>query len=561
MKFSKLPFKTSKTAAESAKLKSHQFLIQAGFIRESTAGRYFFLPLGMRVRDKIVKIIETEMDAAGALKLITPVLHPLQLWEETNRASEASFELMKIDDRRGASFALGGTAEEMMVDLVRKFQLSYRDLPFNIYQFSQKFRDELRARGGLLRVREFLMKDAYSFHADEKCFQKEYEKMWKTYEKIFTKLNLKTTVVESDGGYIGGDYCHEFVVEDRSGESKFFATSSYAAHEDVAKFDLNFPNADEEILKMEIVPQPEWVQKMPDNEKFWKQPRWRFLKNVVFKNRVTGEIIVATIRGDLEVNKTKLENLLKMNQMLVDADDSDLQKIGTKTGFVNSWGLKNCRFVADESLKTVKNFIGGQKTETTDAKNVNYGRDFSHEICGDIAFAAAGFEFQNEKLVEKKGIEVGNIFQLGFHYSSKMRANFVGRDGGEKPFYMGCYGIGVGRTLATIAEKFCDEKGLVWPKNIAPFQIHLISLNENDAAEKIYEKLKSENFEVFFDDRDARAGEKFADADLIGIPARVLISKKTLEKNSVEIKLRNSDEIEFCEIENLAEKLREILGV
>ena len=254
MRTSKLFGKTVKEVSNDVKLASHKLLYQGGFIRESTAGRYYFLPLGMRVQDKIVKVIETEMDRAGAQKMMTPVLHPLELWEETNRTNSVGFELMTIADRRGAQFALGGTAEEMMVDVVRKFNVSYKDLPFNIYQFSQKFRDEMRARGGLLRVREFLMKDAYSFHATEDDFKREYESMWQTYSRIFSLLGLEAIPIEADNGYIGGEYCHEFVVVSDVGESRFLMTEdrSYAAHEEVAVFKRERMNPDEVELPMVV---------------------------------------------------------------------------------------------------------------------------------------------------------------------------------------------------------------------------------------------------------------------------------------------------------------------
>ncbi|MDZ7587598.1 MAG: aminoacyl--tRNA ligase-related protein, partial [Patescibacteria group bacterium] len=310
MRYSKLFGKTSREAPRGYKLKSHQLLYQAGMVRESTAGRHYFLPLGMRVHDKIMKIIEEEMDQAGAQKMITPVLHPLELWQETNRTASTGFELMKVKDRRGAQFALGGTAEEMFVELVRRFKLSYKDLPFNVYQFSTKFRDELRARGGLLRVREFTMKDAYSFDKDEAGFKKEYEKMAKTYTRIFERMGLKTVRVEADNGYIGGEYCHEFVVESPIGESHYFTAGDYCAHEEVACFKREALNQKEPVKTFKIIKQPKWVQTMEDNIKHYGEPLWRYLKNVVYKNRVTGELWIANIRGDLEVNPVKLGHVV-----------------------------------------------------------------------------------------------------------------------------------------------------------------------------------------------------------------------------------------------------------
>ena len=347
MRYSKMFGKTVRNAPRGHKLISHQLLHQGGFVRESTAGRHYFLPLGIRVRDKIAKIIEEEMDKAGAQKMITPVLHPLELWQETNRTKTTGFELMKVKDRRGASFALGGTAEEMFVEIVRQFKLSYKDLPFNVYQFSTKFRDELRARGGLLRVREFIMKDAYSFHVDEKDFDKEYANMASTYTKIFKRMELKTTKVAADNGYIGGDYCHEFVVDCQAGESKYFVAGELAKHEDVASFKHTKMNPEEKVKEFKIIEQPKWVKTMQDNVKYYKKPLWRYLKNVVYKNQNTGKVIIAVIRGDLDVNKIKLEQALNLVGQLVEAEDKDLKKIGTKPGYVHCWGHEKARYFGD----------------------------------------------------------------------------------------------------------------------------------------------------------------------------------------------------------------------
>jgi len=548
-KYSKLFGKTLREAPKDATLVSHKLLVQAGFIRESSAGRYFFLPLGMRVRDKIVKIIEEEMNNAGAQKMLSPTLHPIELWKETNRTNTTGFELMKIKDRRGAEFALGGTAEEMFVDIVRKFRLTYKDLPLNIYQFSDKFRDELRARGGLLRVREFLMKDAYSFDRNEEEFKKVYKNMWEAYYSIFKKIGLESKAVLADNGYIGGEYCHEFIVDCDAGESCYLQSKdgSYIAHKDVAKFMREEVNPDEEIKAMETVEQPEWVKTMKDNEKHYKLPSSRFLKNVVYKNRVTGEIIISVIRGDLEINKTKLEHVLDAVEQLQEASDEDLESIGTKSGYVHSWGHEKARYIGDLSLKTVKNFIGGQKEDKTDTINVNYGRDFKCEILADIALAKEGYKSESGQiLLEKKGVEVGNIFQLGYHYSTKMKdATFIDEDNQSKPYYMGCYGIGIGRTLATVVELHNDEKGIIWPQSIAPYDFHLITLgnNENELALDLISKLEASGKEVLWDDRtDASMGEKLADADLIGIPNRIILTKRSLEGGGVEIKKRNETE-------------------
>lgn len=549
MRYSKLFGKTVKKPPAEATTVSHKLLYQAGYIRESTAGRYFMLPLGQRVQQKIIAVIKEQMDASGAQEMLSPILHPLELWKETNRTKTTGFELTTVKDRRGAEFALGGTAEEMFVEVMRRFQISYRDLPCNIYQFSNKFRDELRARGGLLRMREFIMKDAYSFHRNEADFKREYQNMWDTYKRIFNRLGLNTIVVESDNGYIGGEYCHEFVVESPVGETKYlYDDSGYAAHEDIAKFEREPINPDEEEKPLQMVEQPEWVKSMQDNVKYYKLPKSRFLKNVVYKNRVNGEIIIAVIRGDLEVNKVKLEHVVDAVGQLQEASEKDLQKLGTRTGYVHSWGHKGARYIGDLSLTTVKNFIGGQKEKNTDSINVNYGRDFKCEKLADIALAKEGYlSPAGKKLKAGRGIEVGNIFQLGYHYSTRMKnAVFVDKDGKEKPYYMGCYGIGIGRTMAAIVEIHHDKKGIVWPDIVAPYQVHLLGLDLQNKevkqhAEKVYQELLSKNIEVLYDDRvEVSAGVKFADADLIGIPWRAVVSKKTA--GQIEIKKRDTNQ-------------------
>ncbi|OIP94965.1 proline--tRNA ligase, partial [Candidatus Wirthbacteria bacterium CG2_30_54_11] len=375
MRYSTFFPKTLRQPPKDANAVSYQLLYQAGYVRESTAGRHYFLPLGIRVHNKIEAIVREEMNHAGAQEMTVPFLHPLELWKETNRTSSAGFELMKVKDRRGAEFALGGTAEEMFVDVVRSMNLSYRDLPMNLYQFSSKFRDEMRARGGLLRVREFMMKDAYSFDVDETEFKKEYENMSNTYTRIFNRLGLPTMIVEADNGYIGGEYCHEFVVEGESGESRFLMTEdgSYVAHEDVALFDHQMMNPDEELQDLAIVDQPKWVCTMEHNIKHYGEPPWRYLKNVVYRT-IEGDIVIASTRGDMQINKAKLEHVLGLVGQLEDAEPEDLEAIGTQTGYVHSWGHefvkprrakisdRDCRviYVADNALKYVRNFIGGQ---------------------------------------------------------------------------------------------------------------------------------------------------------------------------------------------------------
>lgn len=557
MKQSQLFAKTTKTIPNGIKAISHKLLYQAGFIRESVAGRYYFLPLGIRVRDKIIKVIEEEMNKAGAIKISTPVLHPIELWKETKRADSVGFELMKVKDRSGKEFVLGGTAEEMIVDLVRKFGVSYKDLPFNIYQFSQKFRDELRARGGLLRLREFLMKDAYSFHRDEKDFKKEYQNMRDTYTEIFNRLGLKTVVVESDNGYIGGEYCHEFIVESEVGESRFLISQDgkYAAHEDVAKFRKEKKNLDEKEKKIKEV-EAKRGRTMGDGVNLHKLPLWQQIKDVMFVDD-KGRFILAIIRGDFDVNEVKLKNLVQAND-LRRASDEEIRGLGIEPGFISPVGIsKKVVLAADDSLRTIKNAYGGANKKNRDLLNINIGRDYKPKIEGDIAMARDGFlSEQGSKLKEGRGIEVGNIFQLGEHYSKKMNATFTVQDGKEKFYYMGCYGIGIDRTMAAVVEKYNDNKGIIWPEQVAPFQIHLIQIEgrakTKKMAEKIYQDLEGQGIGILYDDREDKSpGEKFADADLIGIPLRIVISERTLRSNSIEIKYRDKKEVKLVKTKDL----------
>ncbi len=560
MRYSKLLGKTSRQAPKEARLISYQLLYRGGFIRQSTAGEYYFLPLGWRVHRKIEAVIREEMEKAGAQEMMVPILHPLSLWQETGRAKEASFELMRVKTRSGTEYALGGTAEEMFVDLVRKLKLSYKDLPFNVYQFSSKFRDELRFRGGLLRVREFFMKDAYSFDENEAGFKKQYQQMADTYQRIFSRLGLKETMmVEADSGYIGGDYCHEFVYPSSSGEDVVFACDhcQYRANLEKARAALEPKNPKEKIKEFRIGKQPEWVCTMKDNVRHYGEPLWRYLKNVVYVDE-KGRIIIASIRGDQEVNETKLKKAVGA-EILRPATEKDLEKIGTRSGWVHSWGHKGAFYIGDEGLKMVKNFIGGYKEKNSDAFNVNYGRDFSYPLA-DIANAKEGDlcpACQRGRLKKIRGIEIGHIFQLGYHYTKKMKgAVFIDRQGKEKPFYMGCYGIGLGRLMATVVEAFHDKKGIIWPKEVAPFNVHLITLKGKEKeGEKIYRQFKKEKIDVLWDDReDVSAGEKFADADLIGVPVRLVVSRKT--GNKIEWKERSREEITLLQYNEVIRKLK-----
>jgi prolyl-tRNA synthetase len=568
MRLSQAFGKTSKTEGTDYTIPSHRLLVQAGFIRESTAGRYYLLPLGLKVHAKIEGIIRRHMDANGAQEVLMPVLHPLELWKETNRTSTTGFELMQVKDRREAEFALGGTAEEMAVDLVRKFNLSYKDLPFNIYQFSMKFRDELRARGGLLRVREFVMKDAYSFGTEEQ-FKQTYADMGAAYEAIFREVGLEVDRVAADNGYIGGEYCHEYVAASEVGESRYFIDekTGYAAHEDVATVAIEPKNTDEKLKPMEEV-EAKRGHTMEDGVKLHGLPLWQQIKDVVFVDEASDRYILAIIRGDFDVNETKLMQVAKAYNMRPATGEEVRQDLGSEPGFISPVGMvkkgkvsgRPVVIVADASLRTVHNMYGGTNKLNRDLLNINIDRDYQPDMEGDIALAQPGMvSMEGGALVEKRGIEVGNIFQLGYHYTNLMSgAEYTDAKGMRQKYYMGCYGIGVGRTMAAIVETHHDDKGMIWPASVAPAQVHVVRLGADEevvkAADDLYAQLMKQGTDVLYDDRDLPAGAKFADADLIGVPVRLTVSKRTLEQESVEMKRRDEAEAHLVKL-NEAVKL------
>ncbi len=544
IQLSKFPFKTLKNIPTDIKIKSHQLLFQAWFIRESAAWRYYYLPFWLKVRDKITQVIEKEMNKTWALKILAPVLHPLELWKETNRTESVGFELMIVKDRNKAEFALWWTAEEMMIDLVRKFTISYKDLPFNIYQFSQKFRDEMRARWWLLRLREFLMKDAYSFHTDEEDFKIEYKKMWDTYINIFKILWLDALPVDADNWYIGGDYCHEFVVVSDTWESRFLSTKDgkYNTHEDIAKFNKQTYNVNEDLKELKEINATRG-KTMEDWVNFHNLPLWQQIKDVLFVNE-KWKFILAIIRWDLDVNETKLAKISQSNDLRL-VTDEEVKLLWTEPWFISPVNInKDVIIVADDSLRTIKNAYGWANKKNTDLLNINIDRDYKPHIEWDIAMAKDWhLTLDNEIFYESKWIEVWNIFQLGYHYSKKMNFNFVDKDWKNKLIYMGCYGIWIDRTMAAIVEKYNDENGIIWPENIAPFShyiiVHWDYLKE---ALKLAETFEKEWKEVIIDDREIWFGQKAWDADLIWIPYRIIVSEKSMKENSYELKWRKEKE-------------------
>lgn len=568
MKVSQLFGHTVKTTPTDLSAVSHKLLYQAGYIRDISAGRYAFLPLGIRVHQAVEALIELEMTKLGSQKVLTPTLHPIELWQATNRDKAFGAEMLIVNDHHGAQFAIGATAEGMMVELVKKFNPSYRDLPIRIHQFSQKFRDEKRPRGGLLRLREFIMKDAYSFDVSEEKAIETYWEFFHAYERIFAQVGLEAIPVEADSGAIGGDFNHEFIVPADVGESAAFRCNKcdYCAHEDRAEFVRDLVNQNEEIKPLEQIEQPAWVKTMDDNVKHYQLPANRFLKNVVYVDG-HGRIIIVALRGDLSANPAKIKKLLKIDE-LHDATEQDLAKINTQSGYVHSWGHAGAIYVGDTSLKTVRNFIGGQKEDATDTINVNYERDFTCDYTGDVALAHQAVQCPkcDGQLETFRGIEVAHTFKLDRFYSAPMHGNFINNNGSEQPFWMGSYGIGIGRMIATLVEDNHDEKGIVWPISVAPYQVYLISLGQSEAvqarAAALYDQMLTSGIAVLWDDRDTvSAGEKFADADLLGIPVRVVISDKTEAKGQLETKSRSSSEIVMVDYEQIIDQTRQLLSI
>ena len=563
MRYSKFFGKTQKTAPAEARVASHRLLVQAGFIRQISSGRWALLPFGMRVWEKIYQIIDQEMKKIGAQKMVTPTLHPLEIWQASNRDKAFGEEMMVIEDHYGRRFALGATAEGIMLEIIKTMSPSYRDLPIVVYQFSQKFRDDKRPRGGLLRVREFMMKDAYSFAADEKQSRRIYKQFYDAYRRIAKRLDLQVEPVLADSGAIGGSLSHEFMVETPIGDQKYFVCDhcGYAANIEKAEFEREPINLDEPVRLLKKIKQPTWVCTMEDNLKYYGKPLWRYLKNVVYRDE-KGRIIIASIRGDQQINEAKLRRAAGA-QSLSPATAKDLAKIGAKPGWVHSWGHKGVTYIGDYGLKMVHNFIGGQKTKTTDTKNVNYGRDFQYDLLADIVDTHDGAlcsQCRQGRLRLKTGIEWGHVFKIDHFYSRAQKGTFINRNDKEELLWMGSYGIGLERCLATIVETHHDRQGIIWPASVAPFLVHLVGLDLQEKAvakraEKVYQRLQEAGLEVFFDDRPGvSAGNKLADADLIGIPWRLVVSKRNGTK--VEIKPRHKAKASLETVDSFLKQIK-----
>lgn len=558
MRYSEMFLPTVREVPSDAETVSHQLMVRAGMIRKLTSGIYSYLPIGFKVIKNLERIIREEMDRAGAQELFLPAVQPAELWQESGRWDMYGKELLRFKDRHNRECCLGPTHEEVITDLVRNEIKTYRQLPKNLYQIQTKFRDEIRPRFGVMRCREFSMKDAYSFDADEAGVDESYRKMYAAYSRIFSRCGLKFRAVEAQSGNIGGSFSHEFMVLADTGEDAVISCSncSYAAN--IEKAEVARPEKKEtdksKMPPLEEVHTPD-VRTIEEVSAFLNVTPKDIVKTLIF-NTEKGPVAVL-IRGDEEVNEAKLNGYLGTDLLELATDDIVYEVTKAPKGFAGAIGIK-ARIVADYSLMNMTNFVMGANREDYHVKNVNIGRDFQVKEFADVRIIKETDPCPRcgHKLDFARGIEVGHVFKLGTKYSKQMHATYLDKSGQEKLMYMGCYGIGVGRTAAATIEQSHDDKGIIWPMTLAPYQVIITPVNVNEealsrTAEVIYGSLKDQGIEVILDDRDERAGVKFNDADLIGIPIRVTVGPKRLAEKCVEVKLRKSDQVKVVSLEEI----------
>ena len=553
MKTSQFFISTLKEAPQDAELKSHQLMVRAGYVKRLSSGLYTWMPIGLRVLRKIENIIRDEMNASGAVELLMPAIQPAELWQETGRWQQFGPQMLKINDRHENEFCFGPTHEEVITDIARKELNSYKQLPINFYQIQTKFRDEIRPRFGVMRAREFLMKDAYSFHANENCLQKMYELMFETYNRIFSRIGLQFRSVAADSGAIGGDASHEFHVLADSGEDviAYSDQSEYAAN--IEKASTVFKKASKENnVPTEKVHTPE-ITTIEALQEFFKIDTQSILKAVVFNH--DDELVICFVPGNREINLVKLEKVIGSNRFRV-AKDEELKKHGLIPGFIGPEGNDHIRKLFDYSIIEMENMVCGANEEHYHFTNFQLSNtekfvDITNVVEGDVSPDESG------KLKFCRGIEVGHIFQLGKKYSESMQASILNEEGKSQTMMMGCYGIGVSRIVAAAIEQNNDENGMIMPKSIAPFELIIVPIgyHKNDNvrthANKIYDDLLENGVDVMLDDRDARPGIMFAESDLIGIPNRIVIGEKSLNENKVEFKSRSEPDSEMINIPDL----------
>jgi len=572
MLLSKYLLPTLKEIPREVELPSHQLMIRSGIMRQLASGIYEWLPLGLRVLHKVENIIREEMDSIGAQEISLPAMQPRELWEESGRWDFYGKELIRLKDRNRRDFCLGPTHEEVITDLVRREVRSYKELPLLLYQFQIKFRDEIRPRFGVIRAREFYMKDAYSFDATDKNAETSYNNVFEAYSRIFQRCGLKFQSVEAQTGAIGGAFSHEFMVIADSGEEIIVSCKcGYAANLEKAEC---VPPAKvvpsgrkagkkSELKELEEV-ETKNMKTVEEVGKFLKEKPDKFIKTLVYKTN--GECVIVMIRGDHEVNESKVKSYLGVNEIFL-ADERTIEEVtGAPLGFAGPVGLKvKCKLLADYSVEGIVNGVTGANKKDYHLKNVNINRDYSVDEILDLRKAKEGDVCPKcgKTLEFSRGIEVGHTFKLGTKYSKALRATFLDKDGKEKYFVMGCYGIGVSRVVAAAIEQSHDQNGIIWSLPIAPFQVLILPINyEHEKmkaiSNRIYKQLESAGYEVLMDDRDERAGVKFKDADLIGIPIRVTVGKKALAKNIVEVKLRKEEEVREVEPDQVQKLIQEL---
>lgn len=565
MRTSKLYAPTLRQTPAEAEVPSHQLMLRAGFIRKVAGGVYTYLPLAWRTLRKIEQIIREEMEAKDGQELALPIVQPAELWKETGRWEVFGEEMFRLVDRHNREFCLGPTHEEIITDLVRNEVRSYKQLPLLLYQIQNKYRDEIRPRFGLMRGREFIMKDAYSFDKDEAGLDKSYKDMYDAYTNIFNRCGLTFRPVEADGGAIGNATTHEFTVLAETGESDivYCEKCDYAANAEKSEL-KPIVAPDEEELPLEKVNTP-GTKTIEAVAEFLNTPIEKNIKAVIFQNE-KDQVICAFVRGDHEVNDVKLQNITGAITLKM-AEESAIRAIGGVPGFMSPIGLsKDVIVVADATVMEMHNAVCGANEEGCHYKNANPKRDFGDVIVADIRLIEEGDPCPHCGAPVKMthGIEVGQVFKLGIKYSKALGATFLDENGKEKPLIMGCYGIGVSRTMAAAIEQFHDDNGIIWPASIAPFEVVIVPINAKDEAqmqiaEKLYADMKNVGIDVLLDDRKDRAGVKFKDADLIGYPVRITVSPKLLDANEVEIKVRRDGATSNVKVDDCAQTVKDML--
>ncbi|CAG0989623.1 prolyl-tRNA synthetase [Geobacteraceae bacterium] len=564
MRYSQYFVPTVKETPSDAEVVSHQLMLRAGMIRKLAAGIYNYLPLGLRSIRKVEQIVREEMNRAGAIELLMPSVQPAELWQESKRWEQYGKELLRFKDRKDAEFCLGPTHEEVITDLVRREVKSYRQMPLNLYQVQSKFRDEIRPRFGLMRGREFIMKDAYSFDVSSEAADSSYDKMYQAYRRIFQRCGLRFRAVEADTGSIGGSSSHEFMVLADSGEDAIVSCSAceYAANVEKAEARL-FPAEHAEPRDLEKVETPQ-KRSVEEVTAFLGIPASSLVKTLLYV--ADGEPVAALVRGDHDLNEIKLKNLLGCEELEMAGEDVVERVTGAPVGFAGPVGLK-IRIVADLAVQGMKNFVTGGNARDLHFKNVDIGRDFKPARIADIRNVVHGDpcpRCEGGHLEMWRGIEVGHVFKLGTKYSEALRATYLDADGKEQVIFMGCYGIGISRTVAACIEQNHDADGIIFPIPIAPFHCIISAVSTKDAevlaaCEELYRALAAAGVEVLFDDRDERPGSKFKDADLIGIPLRLVVGSKNLAEGKVELKVRKGGDVSLLPLPEAVETVKALV--